>query len=118
MPCWAIELIIGLIFLHLDFVGYLINPTSGVVTTTVVRIGDKLDRNTNVSVDNCTQLVCQPNGLKRQKVPCRGKMILLLLYIIYWLHYFQRIASIQHGQIGHVVMVHVVKMVHEHDNRV
>ncbi|CAF4494558.1 unnamed protein product, partial [Rotaria sp. Silwood2] len=53
-----------------DFVGYLIDSTTAVQTNTAVYIGDRLDRNTSIFVDNCTQVICKSNGLTKQKIPC------------------------------------------------
>jgi hypothetical protein len=55
------------------FVGYLIDSTTAIPTNVSVYIGDVLDRNRTVFVDNCTQLMCKPDGLKKDKVPCRGE---------------------------------------------
>ncbi|CAF4491519.1 unnamed protein product [Rotaria socialis] len=53
------------------FVGYLMNAITAAVTNTSVHIGDILDRNTTVFVDNCTRLMCKSNGIEKQKVPCQ-----------------------------------------------
>ena len=56
-----------------DFVGYLINAVTAIKTNISVYIGDILDRNEAIFVDNCTQLICEPNGVKKEKVPCQSK---------------------------------------------
>ncbi|CAF0819035.1 unnamed protein product, partial [Rotaria sordida] len=53
------------------FVGYLTNSTTAVHTNSSVYIGDILDRNTSIFVDNCTQLMCKSEGLTKQKIPCQ-----------------------------------------------
>jgi hypothetical protein len=59
--------------MFLDLVGYLIPPTTDVSKNTSVHIGDILDREAVIFVDNCTQLVCQPTGIKKKQVPCQGR---------------------------------------------
>ncbi|CAF4538383.1 unnamed protein product, partial [Rotaria sp. Silwood1] len=53
-------------------VGYMIDSITAVQTNTPVYIGDILDRNTSIFVDNCTQLMCKSNGLMKVKVPCQS----------------------------------------------
>ncbi|UJR36312.1 hypothetical protein I4U23_029040 [Adineta vaga] len=53
-----------------DFVGYLINSTTLLVTDISIKIDDKIDRNASIFIDNCTQLACKPNGITKEKVPC------------------------------------------------
>lgn len=65
------KIIFGLSFK--DFVGYIINSATGVITNTPVYIGDILDRNTSVFVDNCTRLACKSRGIEKQKTPCECK---------------------------------------------
>jgi hypothetical protein len=55
-----------------DFVGYFINSTTANKTNSPVYIGDIVDRNTSISVDNCTQLICKANGIEKVKIPCQG----------------------------------------------
>ncbi len=80
-------------FSIIDLVGYLINSTTAVKTNTSVYIGDILDLNTTVFINNCTQLSCKSTGVKKEKIPCQGKFYLyfdqqttLFSYFIYrWL---------------------------------
>lgn len=58
---------------HLDFVGYLIDSNTNTTTETSVYIGDVIDRDASVLVNNCTKLVCKPRGVTKEKVPCKGK---------------------------------------------
>jgi len=55
-----------------DFIGYFINSTTANKTNSPVYIGDIVDRNTSISVDNCTQLICKANGIEKVKIPCQG----------------------------------------------
>ena len=48
------------------------NSTIANKTDQPVYIGDIIDRNVSIFVDNCTQLFCKTNGLEKVKVPCRG----------------------------------------------
>lgn len=57
----------------IDFVGYLIDSTTAIKTDTSVYIGDIIDRNVTIFIDNCTQLMCKSNGIKKEKIPCQSK---------------------------------------------
>lgn len=54
------------------FVGYYINSTSTTQTDQPVSIDDIIDRDSSIFVDNCTRLMCTPDGLTKVKIPCQN----------------------------------------------
>lgn len=59
--------------LSAGFVGYYMDSKTTKATNQSVYIGDKVDRDASIVVNNCTRLVCRSEGTEKVKIPCQGK---------------------------------------------